>query len=100
MASANITFRESTETLLCGLSLTLILVAGAYARRGEATGQTVPGPVFVSDDPQSIYARDSNDPWNRIFRSLFTRTVTARLSDAFAEGASVEAFEVRMGSFP
>jgi hypothetical protein len=60
----------------------------------------VPAPVFVSDNPQSIYAADPNDPWNRIFRSLFTRTVMARVSDAFAEGAPFEPFKVRMGSFP
>ena len=59
-----------------------------------------PAPVFVSDNPQSIYAADPNDPWNRIFRVLFTRTVTARVSDAFAEGAPLERFQVQMGSFP
>ena len=53
----------------------------------STSGDTVPAPVFVSDNPQSIYAADPNDSWNRIFRALFTRTVTHRVSDAFPEGA-------------
>jgi hypothetical protein len=57
-------------------------------------------PVFVSDNPQSIYAADPDDSWNRIFRALFTRTLRARVSDAFPEGAPFESFQVRMGSFP
>jgi len=57
-------------------------------------------PLFVPDNPGSIYAADPNDSWNRIFRALFTRTVKARVTDAFPEGAPFEAFRVRMGSFP
>ena len=56
-------------------------------------------PMFVSNNPQSIYAADPNDSWNRIFRALFTRTVKARVSDAFTEGAPFSPFHVRMGSF-
>ena len=56
-------------------------------------------PVLVSDDPQSIYAANVNDSWNRIFRALFTRTVKARVSDAFPDGVPFESFKVRMGSF-
>ena len=56
--------------------------------------------AFVSDKSESTYAADPNDSWNRIFRALFTRTVNARVSDAFPEGAPFEAFRVRMGSFP
>jgi hypothetical protein len=86
----------------------LLSCAGAFAgcaRPGEATiqpavVQLAPAPVFVSENPQSIYAADPNDSWNRIFRALFTRTIKARVSDAFPEGAPFEAFQVRMGSFP
>jgi hypothetical protein len=39
------------------------------------------------DEPQPIYAADRDDPWNRIFYCLFTRTVRLRLSDDFPEGA-------------
>jgi hypothetical protein len=71
------------------------------AQRGDAlTTDVAPAPVFVSDNPQSIYAADPSDSWNRIFRALFTRTVNARVSDAFPEGAPFEGFHVRMGSFP
>ena len=52
-----------------------------------ASGPVAPSPVFVSDDPQSIYATDPNDSWNRIFRALFTRTIKHRLSRDFREGA-------------
>lgn len=45
----------------------------------------VPLCGHVSNNPQSIYAVDPNDSWNRIFRALFTRTVTHRVSDAFRE---------------
>lgn len=37
-----------------------------------------------NDEIQAVYARDPADSWNRIFHSLFTRTVTARLSEEFA----------------
>ena len=40
-----------------------------------------------SADPRLIYSANLNDPWNRIFRALFTRTITTRVSSEFAEGA-------------
>ena len=46
-----------------------------------------PDPLFLSPDSASIYASDPADSWNRIFRLLFTRTVTTRFSDEFSEGA-------------
>ena len=75
--------------------LGLILMCGIL-QSGPASG---PAPTFVSDNPQSIYAAAPNDSWNRIFRALFTRTVKARISDAFPEGAPFSPFHVRMGSF-
>src|SRR5262247_1866879 len=39
------------------------------------------------DEPQAIYHPDPEDSWNRIFYCLFTRTVKARLSQDFSEGA-------------
>jgi hypothetical protein len=41
---------------------------------------------LASDQPQPIYANDSQDSWNRIFYYLFTRTVKLRLTDDFREG--------------
>ena len=71
------------------LSLVLILtfaVAAPSCLR-TASGEIVLVLAFVSDNPQSIYAADPNDSWNRIFRALFTRTVKHRVSNAFPEGA-------------
>jgi hypothetical protein len=39
------------------------------------------------DEPQPIYSADPNDPWNRIFYHLFTRTVRARVSNEFLDAA-------------
>jgi hypothetical protein len=35
----------------------------------------------------AVYSKDPQDSWNRIFRALFTRTVTARLTNEYAAGA-------------
>src|SRR5215472_11051210 len=40
-----------------------------------------------SDQLQPIYAKDAQDPWNRVFHYLFTRTVRLRLTEDFPEGA-------------
>jgi hypothetical protein len=37
--------------------------------------------------PPLIYSQDANDPWNRIFAALFTRTVRAFRTEALREGA-------------
>jgi len=42
-------------------------------------------PLIV--DPQAIYPTTPSDSWNRIFHCLFTRTVKARVSEEFADGA-------------
>src|SRR5215510_3491527 len=91
---------RNTKKLWWLLLLTCTLAATSCVQPGVATVQVTPAPVFVSDNPQSIYAADPNDSWNRIFRALFTRTVKARVSDTFPEGAPFESFQVRMGSFP
>lgn len=82
------------------LILMLPLTAVSCARPASTTSEVIPAPAFVSDNPQSIYAADPNDSWNRIFRALFTRTIKHRMSDAFPEGAPFVAFQVPMGSFP
>ena len=35
------------------------------------------------EQPQPIYSEDVSDPWNQIFFVLYTRTVEARISEAF-----------------
>ena len=89
----------NTNKLWLGLILTCGIVAAYCLRSGVASEHTAPAPIFVSNNPQSIYAADPNDSWNRIFRALFTRTVKARVSEAFSEGAPFIPFQVRMGSF-
>ena len=80
------------------LILMLAVAAVSCPRPGVASGDVVSAPVFASDNPQSIYSADPNDSWNRIFRALFTRTVKARQSDAFREGAPFAPFIMRAGS--
>ncbi|HKY44790.1 MAG TPA: hypothetical protein VJM50_16990 [Pyrinomonadaceae bacterium] len=69
------------------LILTFAVAMAACMRPGAASGPVTPSPVFVSGNPQSIYAADPNDSWNRIFHALFTRTIKHRLSSDFQEGA-------------
>ncbi|HEX6732700.1 MAG TPA: hypothetical protein VF074_21960 [Pyrinomonadaceae bacterium] len=89
------------DTRWLAVLLTLGLAAFvACSQRTVATRmEVVPAPQFESDNPESIYAADLNDSWNRIFRALFTRTVKARLSSDFADGAPLVPFRVEMGSF-
>jgi hypothetical protein len=51
-----------------------------------------------SDRPQSVYASDPQDSWNRIFHCLFTRTVRLRLTEDFPEGAPFQ--DAHFASFP
>lgn len=69
------------------LALTLILVVLSWP-------QPRPGPEPPStpnssapNDARLVYSENPNDPWNRIFHSLFTRTIKARLSDDFPDAA-------------
>ena len=73
------------EVLLTGIVsiVVTLLAAFAFSAKPAACGAQS-NPV---DTPQSIYAANPDDPWNRIFYSLFTRQVEARLSNDFPEGA-------------
>ena len=63
--------------------LTFIVAVVAGSRTAGTTANRALTPAFASDNPQSIYAADPNDPWNRIFQALVNRTVEARISVAF-----------------
>jgi hypothetical protein len=67
------------------LALTLILVVLSWPR--PAPGPEPTSNSSTSNDARLIYSDNAEDPWNRIFHSLFTRTVKARLSDDFADSA-------------
>ena len=51
-----------------------------------------------SDQLQPIYAKDVQDPWNRVFHYLFTQTVRLRLTEDFPEGAPFH--PAQAGAFP
>lgn len=65
--------------------------AGAYYMKDAPAGVAhIDAPAGVADTKGAgagVYSDDPRDPWNRVFRCLFTRTVRARLSDEFREGA-------------
>lgn len=84
--------------LLVACCVSLVLCA----RLGGAARSVAPAPMFVSEEPQAVYVYSDNakDPWNRIFRVLFTSTFQVRISDGFPEAAPFDPFYVRMGSFP
>jgi len=73
------------------LSVALCTRLGGATR--EAQGLYEPQMVCV-------YSEDWKDPWNRIFRVLFTASYQVRISDGFPEAAPFDPFYVRMGSFP
>ena len=84
---------EKSRSLLAIQTAVIITLASACLKQSIWKTQTFPAKhsqataLFSSDDPQSVYAADPNDSWNRIFQLLFTRTVKARLSSEFKEGA-------------
>lgn len=82
--------------LACCVSLLLC------ARLGGTARSVAPASGCVSDAPQAVcvYSDNANDPWNRIFRVLFTSNFQVRISDGFPEAAPFDPFYVRMGSFP
>ncbi len=80
---------EKIGIALIALVVVAVALVGFYSRPTNRTGlaQAKPPILPSSDDPRLVYSNDSADPWNRIFHSLFTRTVKTRLSDNFPEGA-------------
>src|SRR6266700_6620934 len=80
---------EKTRIALIAPVIVAVALIGFYSRRTNRTRLAEAKPPILpsSDDPRLIYSNDPADPWNRIFHSLFTRTVRTRLSDNFPEGA-------------
>jgi len=80
---------EKIGIALIALVVIAVALLGFYSRHINTTGLAEAKPPLLpsSDDPRLIYSNDPADPWNRIFHSLFTRTVRTRLSDNFPEGA-------------
>jgi hypothetical protein len=80
---AKLTLASSLPLLVIAVLLSIYLPRTA-SPSGSQSAQSIASPA---DDPALIYSHDANDPWNKIFRALFTRTITTRLSNEFSEGA-------------
>jgi hypothetical protein len=65
--------------------LLAILVLGLASRPADAQSALDDrAGALAKDEPQANYAADPEDPWNRAFHALFTRTVKVRRSEHFA----------------
>lgn len=82
---------------LCLLTLAIALLSNLSCHKSSAfTVSTGVEPAFSSADARAVYAADLNDSWNRIFRSLFTRTDKVYVSSDFPEGAPFVLFTEAM----
>lgn len=68
-----------------------VLVAWTGPHTASLAGQA-PSPDYragslASGESPAPFADDARDPWNRIFRALFTRDVTLRLTQEYPQGA-------------
>src|SRR5215213_628803 len=99
MANMNTTLKIDSRWLTIILAFASINSVGCARRIGATNKGASPPAVFASNNPQSIYAADPSDSWNRIFRALFSRTINVRLASDFREGAPFVPFRVQMGSF-
>ncbi|HTM26357.1 MAG TPA: hypothetical protein VL225_14255 [Vicinamibacterales bacterium] len=64
------------------------LAAALVLAFGSIHAAFVQGPVpSARQDLARIYSADPADSWNRIFASLFTRTIAAQKTDEFADAA-------------
>ncbi|HSE31838.1 MAG TPA: hypothetical protein VLA93_09680 [Pyrinomonadaceae bacterium] len=82
------------------VSLAFLLTLCACVRQTAATkqGPPQPQPLFSSTDPRAVYAPDLDDPWNRIFRLLFTRTAKIHMSSDFPEAGPFVPFTEAMAT--
>jgi hypothetical protein len=72
-------------TAIVLVSSALVLSALLAMLRHES--QAAPAWTSAAGVRSAVYAPDPDDSWNRIFSSLFTRAVRARLSSELPEGA-------------
>ena len=89
----------TTGLLTTILAFASICFIGCSPGTAGANHDDTPHAAFASNDPQSIYAVDPNDSWNRIFHALFSRSINVRVASDFRKDASLVAFHVSMGSF-
>jgi hypothetical protein len=84
--------------MICVFTVAVAVSLKPTASSGVGFQSTEPiRQVFESNAPESVYAADPNDSWNRIFRLLFTRTIKTDMSSDFPEAGpfvSAEAMSV------
>jgi hypothetical protein len=85
--------RDTLSTLT--LAITLLTNLSCHKSNARPV-DNAPAAVFSSADPRAVYAADLNDSWNRIFRSLFTRSDKIYVSSDFPEGAPFISFTEAM----
>jgi hypothetical protein len=73
--------------LLPTLSIVVLTLGGLSVRSQAKAPPTYRQGSLAKQKPQPIYSSNPNDPWNRIFYLLFTRTVKLRLADNFRAAA-------------
>jgi hypothetical protein len=69
------------------LALTLMLVVFLSKHAPTLAPSSAASTSTGSEDPRLVYSDNADDPWNRIFHSLFTRTLKVRMSDDFPDAA-------------
>jgi hypothetical protein len=72
-----------TAFILVAAALVLSSLLALVRRESQAA----PAWATATGVGPAVYSPDPDDAWNRIFSSLFTRTVKARLSSELTEGA-------------
>jgi len=73
--------------LVITMTLTLPLLVPHFPVSSALASEVQKIPKSEIPRPESVYAQDPNDSWNRIFCFLFSRRMEVRLSDEFPEGA-------------
>jgi hypothetical protein len=81
---------RSNNCLLLPLLFAAALITSSCSESPPPVSAAAAGYLTGSlarDEPQPVYAEDTNDCWNRIFYCLFTRTVKIRVTDDFPDAA-------------
>ena len=87
MAMINRIRNKLSRRRLPRLAVIILYVVAMALLCSAQSGLNPRSGSLPKDEPQAIYHPDPGDSWNRIFYCLFTRTVKARLSQDFSEGA-------------
>jgi hypothetical protein len=67
--------------------IVVIALAAVHASQHADKPSEVAASIRLAEAPEKIYSDNLDDSWNRIFYYLFSRRVTAHLTNDFPEGA-------------